>query len=380
MPLMTLDPLIRGAALGLATGTACLASCGPVYGAYLLSEKRTGLESLRVLLELNLGRFLAYAAFGALFGLLGGAIPVSVRGPLAAAGYILFSIYLLLSVVRARKSCGGGCQTSRFTMMTRSPLLLGVLTGLSVCPSFLIAVTGAFESSGPASGAMLFAGFFAGTTVYMLPFAVLGLFTRKAWFTSVARVLAVIVSVYFLAVGVRMILGLLNPGGGSQTAGTGVATVSGGGPAYSALAGDTLYFVGIPGDPADHARDLALFFDLQEGPAAVFVAVDPADPTSFSGRIPELSSVIVPWWVDPRSGIPLEPWQAEFAWVVEAQRYRAFAVEYEPWCEDRAVTIRSFLDRYSFSVEPDSGFTFLMQNSLECPPDSCATCPLGAFE
>jgi len=78
--------------------------------------------------------------------------------------------------------------------------------------------------------------------------------------------------------------------------------------------------------------------------------------------------------------IALEPWQDEFARAVEAHRYRAFAVEYEPWCEDRAATIRSFLDRYSFSVEPDSGFTFLMQNTLDCPPDSCATCPLGAFE
>ncbi len=376
---MTLDPLIRGAALGLATGTACLASCGPVYGAYLLSEKRSGLESLRVLLELNLGRFLSYAAFGALFGLLGGSLPVSIRGPLAAAGYILFSVYLLLSVVRARKSCGGGCSTSKLTRFTRSPLLLGVLTGLSVCPSFLIAVTGAFESSGPLSGALLFSGFFAGTTVYMLPFAVLGLFTRKAWFTTIARVLAVIVSVYFLAVGVRMALALINPGV-SQTTGTAGAPSDGEGPAYAALEEDTLYFVGIPGDPADHAQDLAAFFGSQEGPGAVFVAVAPADPTSFAGRIPELSSVIVPWWVDPRSGIALEPWQAEFAWVVEARRYRAFAVEYEPWCEDRAETIRSFLDRYSFSVEPDSGFTFLMQNTLECPPDSCATCPLGAFE
>lgn len=375
---MTLDPLIRGAALGLATGTACLASCGPVYGAYLLSEKRSGLESLRVLLELNLGRFLAYAAFGALFGLLGGVLPVSVRGPLAAAGYVLFSVYLLLSVVRARKSCGG-CSTSRLTRITRSPLLLGVLTGLSVCPSFLIAVTGAFESSGPLSGALLFTGFFAGTTVYMLPFAVLGLFTRKAWFTSAARVLAVIVSVYFLAVGIRMAIGLAGRAGGSEEAGE-VPAGGEAGPAYSALDEDTLYFAGIPGDPADHASDLAVYFSTMEGPAAVFVPVDPSDPTAFSARIPELSSVIVPWWVDPRSGIALEPWQAEFAWVVEAHRYRAFAVEYEPWCEDRAVTIRSFLDRYSFSVEPDSGFTFLMQNTLDCPPDSCATCPLGAFE
>lgn len=376
---MPLEPLIRGAALGLATGTACLVSCGPVYGAYLLSEKRSGFESFRVLLELNLGRFVSYAIFGALFGLLGGSIPLSVRGPLAAAGYILFSIYLLLSVVRARKTCGG-CSTSRLSRVTRSPLLLGVLTGLSICPSFLIAVTGAFESSGPVSGALLFTGFFAGTTVYMLPFAVLGLFTRKAWFTSAARVLAVIVSVYFLAVGVRMTLALLSQDGIEARDPRAVPAGDDSRAAFSALEEDTLYFVGFPSDPSDHAGDLAAYFDSLEGPAAVFVAADQAAPSGFADGIPELSSVIVPFWADPRSGVALAPWQASFVETVAAKRYRAFAVGYEPWCEDRAAAVRDFLDRYSFSVEPDSGFTFLMQNSLECSPDSCATCPLGEFE
>ncbi|MBD3278167.1 MAG: hypothetical protein GF388_07700, partial [Candidatus Aegiribacteria sp.] len=90
----------EGLTLGLATGTACLASCGPIYAAYLMGEKREGLQSLWIVLKLNAGRFIAYAIFGALVGMLGGAIPVSVRVPLAYSGYILFAVYLFLSVVR----------------------------------------------------------------------------------------------------------------------------------------------------------------------------------------------------------------------------------------------------------------------------------------
>lgn len=374
---MSLDPLIRGAALGLATGTACLASCGPVYGAYLLSEKRSGFESVRVLLELNFGRFISYAAFGALFGLLGGSIPVSVRGPLAAAGYILFSLYLLLSVVRIRKTCGG-CATSRMLRITRSPLLLGVLTGLSVCPSFLIAVTGAFESSGPLSGALLFTGFFAGTTVYMLPFAILGLFTRKAWFTSVARVLAVIVAVYFMVIGVRTATRLFSASNNGFIVAASEAEDSVG--IYSALDEDTLFIVGFPADSDDHARELAEFFTGFPVPGIVFLPLDSSNASTIQDRVPELSSVVVPWWVDPRSGVDLEPWRGVFSGMITRQRYRAFAVQYEPWCEDRAGTVRSFLERYSFRVEPDSGFSFLMLNSLECAPEDCSTCPLGELE
>ncbi len=374
---MSIEPLIRGAALGLATGTACLVSCGPVYGAYLLSEKRSGFESVRVLLELNLGRFLAYAAFGALFGLLGGSIPLSIRGPLAAAGYVLFSIYLILSVVRVRRTCGG-CSTSRMTRITRSPLLLGVLTGLSVCPSFLIAVTGAFESSGPLNGALLFTGFFAGTTVYMLPFALLGLFTRKGWFTAAARVLAVVVAVYFLFVGVRMGVRLF-----SMTEDVVVETspeADGSGGVYSLLDEDTLYVIGFSFDPTDHGMELSSYFDSLPGPVPVFVPADSLDLQSIASRVPALSSVIVPWWVDARSGEALGTWRLDFAELVALQRYRAFAVQYEPWCDDRAETVHAFLERYSFRVDPDSGFTFLMQNSLECAPEDCSTCPAAEFE
>lgn len=356
-------------ALGLATGTTCLASCGPVYAAYLLGEKRSALGSLRIILMLNVGRFAAYSAFGVLAGLLGGAVPVALRTPLSATGYILFAAYLVMSAVRIHRSCGG-CSTSRFLSLTRSAFLLGVLTGFSICPAFLIALTGAFESSGPVGGMLLFIGFYAGTTVYMLPFAFLGLLTRREWFTRAARVLSVIVAVYFLASGIRMLVRHFSPepipAGGGEV----------GEELFSVFEQDTIYLLTDPDDPADHGRELAGFLSGL-GPAILLLEVEPAGWADKVETVPPLAGIIAPWWIDGRSQDRGPEWHVEMASWAGESRLRVFAVEYEPWCTDRAEAIRSFLERYSFSVAPDSGFSFLMLNSLECDPAACDTCPAG---
>ncbi|NLP05475.1 sulfite exporter TauE/SafE family protein [Candidatus Fermentibacteria bacterium] len=368
-----IESLLRGAALGLATGTTCLASCGPVYVAYLLGEKRSALGSVRIILMLNVGRFAAYAAFGALAGLLGGAVPVVLRIPLSAAGYILFAAYLVLSSIRVQRSCGG-CSTNRLLSFTRSAFLLGVLTGFSICPAFLIALTGAFDSSGPVGGMLLFMGFYAGTTVYMLPFAFLGLLTRREWFTKAARILSVMVAAYFLAFGIRMLVRHFSPEpisfGGSGTVQDDEI--------FSLVEQDTIYLVTDAGDPADHGIELAGFLsDL--GPEVVLLEID---STIWAGRmetVPPLSGVVAPWWIDARSQDRGAGWHLEAASRAEEARLRIFAVEYEPWCSDRAEAIKAFMERYSFSVAPDSGFSFLMLNTLECDPSACDTCPAGLF-
>jgi sulfite exporter TauE/SafE len=368
-----LDALVRGTALGLATGTACLVSCGPVYLSYLLGERRSGLQSLKVVLVLNAGRFIAYALFGALVGLLGGVIPPVLRTPLAASGYILFSVFLLLSVIRVRKSCGG-CGTSRLLSITRSAFLLGVLTGFSICPAFLIALTGAFESSGAISGMMLFIGFFAGTTVYMLPFAFLGLLTRRDWFTGLARFLSVAVAVYFFAFGLRMIINWISPPPVSTLSGPD-GTVSE--TVFAPAEADTILVVSFRGYPGDHGAELAAHLSQALPPVFVSIEVDSGTWAGDIGTVDAASPVIAPWWVDPRSGESLSEWQASFAAFADSLDLMLFAVEYEPWCADRGDAIAGFLDRYSFRVDPDSGFTFLMLNSLDCDPAACDTCPSG---
>ena len=372
-----LEALIAGTTLGLATGTACLVSCGPVYGAYLLGEKRKGLQSLWVLLLLNAGRFFAYAAFGAIMGLFGGTLPASVRVPVAYSGYILFAIYLFLSVVRVRKSCSG-CQTGRFLKLTGNPFILGALTGLSICPAFLIALTSAFESSGPLSGMMYFIGFFAGTTVYMLPFAVFGLLTTRDWLTKSARVIAVVVAIYFGAIGVRgLVQWLTTPGDSiavelhehdsSDHAESGI---------YSVSDADSLYVIDFAGDPEDHGSELVMDMAQEGLPPFVLVETDSAGWEGDMARIPDLAPVIVPWWVDERSGIEPAQWQSDVVEMLAGGRTRTFAIQYEPYCTDRVASVESFLGSYSFRCDPDSGFTFMMLNTLSCAPSDCSTCPI----
>jgi sulfite exporter TauE/SafE len=369
-----------GLTLGLATGTACLASCGPIYASYLMAEKRSGLQPLWVILKLNAGRFIAYALFGALVGFLGGSIPVSVRVPLALSGYILFSLYLLMSVVRVRKTCTG-CNTGKFLKITRSSFLLGILTGLSICPAFLIALTRAFDSSGPLNGMMMFSGFFVGTTVYMLPFALFGLLTMKDWITKAARVIAVIVAVYFMAIGIRgLVTWVTRPevreSGAHAAVEQSHVSEEEAASIFSIEDADTLYILTFTDDETDMGRQLARDMNADFLPPLKTVETSTTGWRESALSIPELSAVIMPPWIDPRYGADTEPWQDSLATLVGEMRLRAFAVEYQPYCADRYMGIQSFLERYSFRCHPDSGFKFLMLNPLACSPSECSTCDI----
>ncbi len=363
--------LAEGAGLGLATGISCLASCGPVYLSYLLSEERTGKQSVITILLLNLGRFVSYAAFGAVMGMVGGYFPSSVRIPLAYAGYILFSVYLVVSVVRVHKSCGG-CNIPKWMKFTKSPVLLGMLTGFSLCPAFLMAVTSAFKSSGALDGALLFTGFFFGTTVYILPFAVFGLFSGKKWLNAVARYAAIFVAVYFGILGIRGVASyyftsrdvVIDNAGESPHA-----------EVFNAMEEDTLYILTFPEMEEDRGRDM--FADLRDSAGPVFVLVESTENgwNESLASIPELSGVIGPWWMDFRSGAELLPWQTRANELAASRGFRLFAVEYEPYDSERAGVVYQYLSSYSFRCDPEEGFTFLLTSDAGCSTLDCSTCP-----
>ncbi|MBN1434552.1 sulfite exporter TauE/SafE family protein [Candidatus Fermentibacterales bacterium] len=368
-----LEKLLEGTVLGLATGTACLATCGPVYFSYLLSEKRSGAESVRVILLLSAGRFVSYALFGAGLGLIGGYLTRSARLVLSSSGYILFSLFLVLSVVRISKSCSG-CESSGLLRLTRNPLLLGLLTGFSLCPAFLIALTRAFDASGAIAGAVLFVGFFFGTTAYMVPFAFFGLLTGRAWIRTAASGLALLVAVFFMATGVRSLVRMSTGDESSLVVPVGDPHEPG---VFSATEADTIYVVTLSGYPGDRgaelARDLAMVSSAL--PPLRVLELDSTALTDGLQPLPELAAVIAPSWVDRRAAEDLERWRLELAQILESRRARVFAVEYEPYCEDRARSVAAFLERFSFRCDPDSGFSFLMLNDLDCLPEDCATCP-----
>jgi sulfite exporter TauE/SafE len=189
--------LAEGFLLGLATGTTCLATCGPVYAPYLMQYGRTLPKSLLAILELSAGRFFSYLVVGAAAGLLGRQVHFEGKGLITAAGYCLFSIFLLVTAFRThrRDNC---CPTGRWTGIIDRPLVLGILSGINICPPFLLALTKAISGSGPAAGMTLFAAFFVGTSIWLLPIAAFGLLGERKLFRSIARWGAVAVSVWFL--------------------------------------------------------------------------------------------------------------------------------------------------------------------------------------
>ncbi len=368
-----LESLSEGLALGLATGTACLASCGPVYATYLMSEERRGWQPLRVIFLLSLGRFVAYAGFGAAIGLLGGYISISVRMPLAYAGYLLFSVYLIVSVARIHRACSG-CGVSRFMRITRSPFLLGILTGFSICPSFLMAITGAFEASGALAGALLFTGFFAGTTVYMLPFALFGMLTKLRWITTAARFLAVAVAVYFGVVGVRGLAAELFGGGGGtmETAGEGGASEET--EIFTITEADTVYVLHFPADTTDRGFEMAGFLDRRRGwPPVSLLSADSVGWRRRLEQVPPKAAVIAPFWVDSAGAGPA--WRDSLRMHLDSAGARVLALEYVPWCSATPELLVAFLERYSFRTAADGGFVFAVANPED--PSDCATCPLA---
>ncbi len=194
---LDLQNLTEGFLLGLATGHICFATCGPIYTPYLMMRKYDWLKSVITILEISLGRFISSVIFGAVVGLLGQKITSVNRSYFTMTAYILFSVFLIVSAVRTR-SREKGCALSRWGRFADRPLILGLVTGISFCPAFLIALTRAVELSGPVSGALLFTGFFAGTNIYLLPLAVFGVVGNKKVMRKVAVVSAFVVGGWFI--------------------------------------------------------------------------------------------------------------------------------------------------------------------------------------
>jgi sulfite exporter TauE/SafE len=189
--------LAEGFTLGLATGPVCLATCGPVYAPFLMVQSRSALRYVTAVLELSAGRFITYLFVGAIAGAFGRQVTDLQRDYFTIAAYLLFSGFLIASAIRSR-GCEGNCRPSRWSRFSEWPLLLGILTGFNVCPSFLLAFSRSFTLSGPVAGMFFFAAFFAGTSIFLIPLSFIGMLGRKKLFRTIARVAAVSVSLWFI--------------------------------------------------------------------------------------------------------------------------------------------------------------------------------------
>src|SRR5271157_4812507 len=85
--------------------------------------------------------------------------------------------------------------------------VLGLLTGISLCPPFVAAGVRAAELGSMAAAILFFGVFFVATTMWFVPFVGLGCVRRNESVIFVARAAMSIVAVYYLLAGIAMLAG-----------------------------------------------------------------------------------------------------------------------------------------------------------------------------
>jgi len=211
-------PFIFGEALalGLASGPACMASCGPVLVPSLLAE-RAGLRLNTRYLSAFLGaRFLGYLLFATVAWALGVLIslPSAPRMLLFGVVHVLLAGVLLWYAYSAGRTCARSCASSELVSIgvtkkrgVPGAAALGFLTGVSLCPPFVAAGVRAAGLGSMAAALLFFAVFFVGTSVWFVPFVGLGCVARNEAVTTVARMAMVLIALYYAYLGFAMLIG-----------------------------------------------------------------------------------------------------------------------------------------------------------------------------
>jgi len=205
---------MRGFILGLTSGAFCLTACAPILVPYLLGEGKKIRADLGILCAFLVGRLIGYLAFGAVAWSAGALLhPVMSRfAMLIGATYLLLGVLMVVyGITKPRTLCAASVagRVFRWRALAQPPFLpaiLGLLTGLNLCPPFLIAFTEAANGRTLAGSLLFFLAFFLGTSVFFVPFPVFGALRRYPAVQTVGRMTAVIVGVIYCGLGLRMII------------------------------------------------------------------------------------------------------------------------------------------------------------------------------
>jgi sulfite exporter TauE/SafE len=204
---------VQALLLGLASGVSCLAHCAPVLIPLVLGEARGAARGFAIVAQFLGGRLIGYLLFGFLAWETGRLVSTAGahRGLAFGVTYVLLAVLMLLyGVFGGAPVCVGevpGMRARLARWPAALPAALGFLTGISLCPPFLLAFAGAAESRSLWGSLLFFLLFFAGTSVYMLPLSLAGAFRRFQAVQRVGRLVAVCMGLYYLYAGVVLIAG-----------------------------------------------------------------------------------------------------------------------------------------------------------------------------
>ena len=201
---MIIEAISQGVLLGLSTGIFCLVTCAPVYVPFVLSEDRKLWGNILAVGEIATGRLIAYLLFGLILGILGTQISGPRLNEAIGTTMILLSVLMLIFVVTKKWPHFGLCKLSK--KYVNYPAFFGFLTGINVCPPFLLAMSIALSYTSIAGSIILFGGFFVGTSFYLIMLVPLGLAAKVESIRQIEMITAVMSGVLFLVLGLGYLL------------------------------------------------------------------------------------------------------------------------------------------------------------------------------
>ncbi len=201
--------LAEGFLLGIASGGVCLAYCAPVLVPYLLGEARTVRSNLVPVGGFLAGRLAGYMTFAVLAWLTHSLVIEHLPHQKIFLGIVTIGLAVLLIVygfTGRDRHCAAASTGAAAKPGWRGPALmpisLGFLTGVNVCPPFLLAFSNAAQLSHLWQSLLFFAAFFVGTSVYIAPLPLVGLAGRCEGIRTIGRLAAGVVGLFYLYSGV----------------------------------------------------------------------------------------------------------------------------------------------------------------------------------
>ncbi|PWR69826.1 sulfite exporter TauE/SafE family protein [Methanospirillum lacunae] len=201
-----IETIASGILLGLSTGLFCLASCAPIMVPFMLGEKRNLKKIVSTTINLSIGRLCAYILIGTAVGIFAANLEENLFHKIGGAALVLVSVLLLLytfSLIPIHpRFCG--CNPK---IQSNIPVLFGFLTGINICPPFLLAISYAISLGNLLGSILLFLGFFIGTSIYLVLLIPVGYVGKYENFRVVGRITAILSSIVFFFVGIGYIVG-----------------------------------------------------------------------------------------------------------------------------------------------------------------------------
>ena len=192
---------------GLSTGAVCVGICGGILFPLIMNSRKSLVKNFFILLSFSLGRLIAYLIFGMVIGFISSYLTKSLLFLwIISAGYLLSAI-LLLKYISEKNIC----DNNKISKLNSIPFVLGLIAGFNFCPPFIFAITTAANAGTPLLGAIYFAAFFFGTSIYLIPFPFLGSLTKWIFFQRIGKIAGIIVSFIYIFIALNSFHSLLYP-------------------------------------------------------------------------------------------------------------------------------------------------------------------------